>query len=208
MRWLVVLGLAACSSEPGRGLDQSVPQDLAASDFASVNDLANMNDLAIANDLSAAPDLAASADFSTPPDFTVPDLWNPVDTGAHPDFSTSPPDFSTANDLSTPPDLSPINQHVHIYISNTCVVSTSQTGMTWPLHVPLSLTFHNHSVDYDADVWMSYNGGYLGLAQGAEWNEPVQHCLNPVPYDFYADVSIAGGGSSACPSYRFLVHCQ
>jgi hypothetical protein len=206
MRWLLLLGLAAC--DPGRG--SGLPEDLGVptDDLALANDLASANDLAPANDLANgnANDLANgnAADLANG---NANDLSTSLDLSTALDFA-APLDFSTAFDLAAPPDLSPTTQHVHLYISNTCVVSTDPPGMTAPLHVPLTLTFHNHSVDYDADVWLSYNGGYLGLAQGAEWTDPVQHCLNPVPYDFYADVSIAGGGSSACPSYRFLVHCQ
>lgn len=105
-------------------------------------------------------------------------------------------------------DAGPALSHVHIYISNTCVVSTSPTDATVPAGQRVRFEWHNHSVDYDADIWYSSIYGYLGLATGATWDDPIDWCGGPQPYDGYADVSIAGGGSSACPSVRFAIHCQ
>jgi hypothetical protein len=92
-------------------------------------------------------------------------------------------------------------------ISNTCVVQTQPLALTAPLNSGLKLTFHNHSVDYEADVWSSRGYGYLQLARGAAWN-PITHCGGPNPYTEYFDVDIAGGGSSACPGVRFNIRCQ
>ena len=125
---------------------------------------------------------------------------------------SAPPDLSPLRDLSPPPpDLLPapvLVQHVHILIDNQCHTSTSPTEITSPLHQPLEVEYHNHSVDYSADVWLSYIGGFLDLGTGQTWHDKVQHCMNPVPYDAYADVSINGGGTSACPKFRMMIHCK
>ena len=99
-------------------------------------------------------------------------------------------------------------EHVHIYIDNFCKVTTSPTSFTVPAGETLQLSYHNHSVDYLADVWMMYGGGYLELAKGATWNETYKHCFGPSPSVGYADISIAGGGSSACPKVRLLITCK
>jgi hypothetical protein len=98
--------------------------------------------------------------------------------------------------------------HVHIYIDNFCKVTTSPTSFTVPAGETLQLSYHNHSVDYLADVWMMYGGGYLELAKGGTWNETYKHCFGPSPSVGYADISIAGGGSSACPKVRLLITCK
>lgn len=99
-------------------------------------------------------------------------------------------------------------EHVHIYIDNFCKVSTSPTSFTVPAGETLQLSYHNHSVDYTADVWMMYGGGYLDLAKGGTWNETYKHCFGPSPSVGYADISIAGGGSSACPKVRLTITCK
>lgn len=98
--------------------------------------------------------------------------------------------------------------HVHIYIDNFCNVSISPQSITVPPGGVLYASYHNHSVDYEADVWMSYGGGYLALARGGVWNEPVGMCSGPSAYTAYADISIAGGPTSACPKQRLLIYCQ
>jgi len=98
--------------------------------------------------------------------------------------------------------------HVHIFISNTCVTMVQPPSVTAALSTGVMLQFHNHSVDYTADVWSSRNYGYLDMARGFLWNDPIMHCRGPMPFTEYFDISIAGGGSSACPAVRFLMHCQ
>lgn len=98
--------------------------------------------------------------------------------------------------------------HVHIYIDNFCNTSVSPTEVYVPLNSGLKLQFHNHSVDYEADVWSSRGYGSLELARGATWNDPITHCGGPNPYSEYFDISIAGGPSSACPGVRFRMYCQ
>lgn len=104
------------------------------------------------------------------------------------------------------PDAGPT--HVHILISNTCVVQVQPPMLTAPLNSNLRLQFHNHSADYEADVWSSRGYGYLELARGGLWNDPINHCGGPMPYTEYFDVGIAGGGGSACPDVRFNIRCQ
>lgn len=99
-------------------------------------------------------------------------------------------------------------QHVHILIDNFCNTSADPQSFDVPRGSTLQLTWHNHSVDYEADVWLSYGGGYLGLAQGGTWSDPFTFCASAArPYDAAGDVSIAGGPSSACPGFRVLIHC-
>lgn len=104
------------------------------------------------------------------------------------------------------PDAGPT--HVDIYIDNFCHTSTVPNQVTAALNSNLRLQFHNNSVDYTADVWSSRGYGYLDLAMGGLWNDPIPHCGGPNPYTESFDVSINGGGSSACPSVRLDIHCQ
>lgn len=104
------------------------------------------------------------------------------------------------------PDAGPT--HVHILISNTCVVQVSPPMITAPLNSNLRLQFHNHSVDYEADVWSSRGYGYLQLATGGLWSDPINHCGGPMAYTEYFDIGIAGGGGSSCPDVRFNIRCQ
>lgn len=59
----------------------------------------------------------------------------------------------------------------------------------------------------DVERWLSYIGGFLGLATGATWNDMFAWCATPAPYEGYADISIAGGSSGACPGVRLAIHC-
>jgi hypothetical protein len=94
------------------------------------------------------------------------------------------------------------DNHIHIYVSNTCVETVSPTEITVPANQTAYFDWHNHSADYAIDVWMSYGGGYTDLATGATWDEPVSHCSTPLVHDEYADIS------TACSSFRFLIHCN
>jgi hypothetical protein len=97
---------------------------------------------------------------------------------------------------------------VHIYIDNFCNTSVSPTSINVSLATGVMLEFHNHSVDYEADVWSSRNYGYLEMAMGYVWDDPIMHCRGPMPYSEYFDVSITGGPTSACPGARFTMNCQ
>ena len=121
-------------------------------------------------------------------DTSVADTSVVVDTGADSGFKST--------------------DHVHIYITNTCKVSVSPTSFTVPAGETLKLSYHNHSVDYRADVWMMYGGGYLGLDRGATWNETYAHCFGPSPSVGYADINIEGGLVSGCPGVRLNITCK
>jgi hypothetical protein len=112
-------------------------------------------------------------------------------------------------DAEPPPDADPeLEDHVHILIDNFCNTSAEPESYTVPAGQTLQLTYHNHSVDYDADVWLSYGGGYLGLVPGDSWADQFRFCATPEPYTAYADISIAGGGGDVCPGFRLLIHCE
>ena len=102
------------------------------------------------------------------------------------------------------------NATVHVLIDNFCNSSTNPSVINAPLHVALNLTFVNDSHDYDADVWSSKGYGFLEMAQGMTWKDPVQHCVGPNPFATeYFDVGIQGGPvGGACPNYRLLIHCN
>jgi hypothetical protein len=97
--------------------------------------------------------------------------------------------------------------HVHIYISNTCVVQVSPPSLSAKLNSGLKLDFHNHSVDYEADVWSSRGYGYLDLARGGLWHDPINHCGGPNAYVEYFDINPASVPNSVCPRVRFNISC-
>ncbi len=97
---------------------------------------------------------------------------------------------------------------VDIYIDNFCNVSADPMELWVPADETLQITYHNNSVDYDADVWLSYGGGYLGLVTGGTWEDPFTWCAGPEPYTGGADIDIAGGGGNSCPGVTVLIHCE
>jgi hypothetical protein len=97
--------------------------------------------------------------------------------------------------------------HVHIFIDSMCRVSVSPTQIDAPVGAAVQVTYHNHSTDFVADVWNSYGGGFLGLASGAEWFDRYMHCAGTTAHTDWADISIAGGGTTACPAFRFKINC-
>lgn len=107
---------------------------------------------------------------------------------------------ASAPDASAPDAGGPI--HIHIHVSNTCDLTVDPPELSFPRGVRPRFAWHNHSVDYPVDVWMSYGGGFLDLGTGATWNEPIDHRLGPNAHDEWADIS-AGG----CAEFRFLIHC-
>ena len=152
----------------------------------------------------AAADAAASADQVGPDAAAIPDasladvpaIDGPVVV-----------DAAFADDAAGA-DAGPLLSHVDIYISNTCATSVVPGSITVPSGTDLYVTFHNNSVDYNADAWCSWGGGYLDLATGGLWDDPIPFCsAGPGPYDAGAEISIAGGGGSACPSAYLTVHC-
>lgn len=91
---------------------------------------------------------------------------------------------------------------VIIDVSNTCVMAVTPTEITVPSGQSVLIDWYNRSVDYPVDVWLSYGGGYLDLAPGTTWDEPISHCTGPNPHNEYADIS------TACSSFRFYFRCQ
>lgn len=94
-----------------------------------------------------------------------------------------------------------LTNHVHINVSNTCVMSVMPVEYTVPAGQKLKLSYHNHSQDYPITVWMMYGGGYTDLAPGGTWNETYEHCFGPSPSEGYADIS------TACSMFRLKIHC-
>lgn len=122
---------------------------------------------------------------------------------------TTPPAPDAAPPDAGPPDAGPPDAGVpatetycvDIDVSNTCVMTVTPTEITIPADQTAYFCWRNRSRDYPVDVWLSYGGGYTDLAPGATWNEPPGHCLGPLVHDEYADIS------TACSSFRFLIHC-
>ena len=114
-------------------------------------------------------------------------------------------DMAQLQDLATVP----ADVVVHVLIDNFCNSSTNPTVIDATHGVALQLTFENDSHDYDADVWSSRGYGFLDMAQGMTWKDPVQHCTGPNPSTEYFDVGINGGPvGDACPNYRLQIHCN
>lgn len=112
---------------------------------------------------------------------------------------TCSPGYVYVSGVGCAPQL--VTEHVHIMVSNTCVMSVMPMEFTVPAGQKLKLSYHNHSQDYPVDVWMMYGGGYLDLAPGGTWNETYEHCFGPSPSEGYADIS------TACSQFRLKIHC-
>ncbi|HVV86714.1 MAG TPA: hypothetical protein VHE35_26835, partial [Kofleriaceae bacterium] len=127
--------------------------------------------------------------------------------GAAADAAATDGPANDARPVDAPVDAMPdapatTMNHVHIQVSNTCAMTVTPPSIDVPADQTAYFDWHNHSVDYAVDVWMSYGGGYLDLATGATWHEPIGHCATPLAHDEYADIS------TACSSFRFLIHCH
>ena len=109
-----------------------------------------------------------------------------------------------ARPIDAPIDAIPptSTNHIHIMVANNCAMTVNPTSITVPPNQTAYFQWHNHSVDYPVDVWMSYGGGFLDLPTGQTWNEPIGHCATPLVHDEYGDIS------TACSSFRFVIHCQ
>ncbi len=132
--------------------------------------------------------------------WVVPDAGS--DAGSEPDAGSdagSDPSADAGTDAGVPPRS---DHHVHIYVSNTCDMTVTPTEVTIPADQTAYFDWHNHSADYPVTVWMSYGGGYTDLPTGATWDEPIGHCSTPLAHDEWADIS------TACSSFRFLIHCN
>jgi len=183
----------------------------AASETAPMSDTGTDSAQSVSDGLTDTEATDTAIPETTPPDTTMVDAG--IDA-AMPDTSVA----DTAKADTSPVDTGAVDMgvdaglkstdHVHIYISNTCKVSVSPTSFTVPAGETLKLSYHNHSVDYRADVWMMYGGGYLGLDRGATWNETYAHCFGPSPSVGYADINIEGGPTSGCPGVRLNITCK
>jgi hypothetical protein len=174
---------------------------------ASVDDSAVTElDSAIA-DSSDVTDTAPALDTGTDAvaDTSAPDASDsgPIDSGS---VTDTKPTETAAVDTGSDAGWTG-SAHVHVYISNTCAVSTSPTSFDVPAGKTLKLSWHNHSADYRADLWGSYGGGYLMLEKGATWNEPYEHCFIESTHTEYMDVT-PEGSPSACGKVRLTISCH
>jgi hypothetical protein len=205
---LLWVGACQCggSTEPPPGADGGAPDAAfnapdsgrGAPDSGSLTDAGTSRDGGGHFDAGESADAGAPADSGAAQDSGVPTDAGAIDSGAG-SSDAGPADSGV-------PDAGPFQ--VDIFISNTCVVSTSPASVSAPLNSQLMLEFHNLSVDYAADVWSSRTYGYLGLVTAGVWDDPIPHCGGPMPYVEYFDVSIAGGPTDGCPSYRFNISCH
>lgn len=133
-----------------------------------------------------------------------------LDTGI---LDTGPADTGTADtgvaDTGSDADggaWSP-TAHVHIYISNTCAVTTDPVSFDVPAGKTVKVSWHNHSLYYRADVWASYGGGFLALEKSATWNETYEHCFIKSTHTEWVDVTPEGSPSS-CGKQRVYFYCH
>jgi len=97
--------------------------------------------------------------------------------------------------------------HVHLYISNTCAVTTDPVSFDVPAGKTVKVSWHNHSLYYRADVWASYGGGFLALEKSATWNETYEHCFIKSTHTEWVDVTPEGSPSS-CGKQRVYFYCH
>jgi hypothetical protein len=197
----LVFATAFVGCDAGQGEEGSVGTDGTVDLDASISDTGAAGDTSEAIDTMPA-DTAAFEDTAV------------TDTGA----TDSATIDATSSDTGSVTDTKPTDTgadvdtwtgtaHVHVYISNTCDVSTSPTSFDVPAGKTLKLSWHNHSVDYRADLWGSYGGGYLMLDKGATWNEPYEHCFIKSTHTEYMDVSPEGSPPS-CGKFRVNISCH
>lgn len=195
----------ADSAGPGDALDTGASADDAGgSDAGALDAGADPEDAGAGGPRDAGASDATAAD-ATSGDAGARDTGTALDSGVTPDAGVATDsgvaiDAGFAPDASVPDAGGPL--HVHIEVSNTCVMSVSPPEVTIAHGERPLFSWHNHSADYPVDVWLSYGGGYLDLATGATWDEPIMHCIGPNAHDEYADLS-AGG----CAEYRFFIRC-
>jgi hypothetical protein len=207
---LIGLVLVGGCEEPSLAPDASALIDASVSRDAGAHDAAREIDAgpspldALAVDGGAPVDAPLSDDVSSGSDATTqPDAFASADAFSPPDAFASPDAFSPP-DAFVPADAfaARVDTHVHIEVDNTCRMTVTPREATALPGQTLYFDWHNHSRDYPVDVWMSYGGGYTDLATGATWDEPIGHCSTPFVGDEYADIT------TACSSFRFLIHCR
>ncbi|MBN8613082.1 MAG: hypothetical protein J0L92_21000 [Deltaproteobacteria bacterium] len=210
-RLLLLLAFTTTACDPsGEAADASALTDSAAvGDAARILDASALDAGALLDgaltpaDASTLSDTAALDGSSLTDAVTSPDALEPADAFEPPD-AFEVPDAFVAPDAFVPADAfaARVDLHVHIDVDNTCRMTVTPREVSVPPGQTLYLDWHNHSRDYPVDVWMSYGGGYTDLATGATWDEPIGHCSTPFVGDEYADIS------TACSSFRFLIHCR
>jgi cysteine-rich repeat protein len=97
-----------------------------------------------------------------------------------------------------------ITQHVHIYVANDCTMQVDPEEFTVPKGQKVRFEWHNHSADWEVDVWQSYIGGFTDLPPGQTWEEQFEWCANVNPYTGYSDISTV----EVCPDHRFYIRCN
>lgn len=177
---------ASESLDAGTGGSLDAGDSLDGGAGASV-DASESLDAALLADAPATIDALLVADDA----FVSPDVFTPPDASTPPDAYVAPDAFAAR-----------VDTHVHIEVDNTCRMTVTPREATALPGQTLYFDWHNHSRDYPVDVWMSYGGGYTDLATGATWDEPIGHCSTPFVGDEYADIT------TACSSFRFLIHCR
>lgn len=99
-----------------------------------------------------------------------------------------------------PPD--PLRD-VDIFVDNFCNMDVRPASIHVPAGQFAQITWHNRSVDYPVDVWLSYGGGFLDLEPGAVWADRFEFCHGGErPYQAGADIS------TACSEFRFVIFCD
>jgi hypothetical protein len=92
---------------------------------------------------------------------------------------------------------------IDIFVDNFCNMEVRPVALRVPPGQFVVLSWHNRSVDYPVDVWLSYGGGFLDLEPGTSWDDRFEFCRGGQrPYDAGADVS------TACSDFRFVIHCE
>jgi hypothetical protein len=186
-----ILLLTACHADPAE--DAGIARDGGRRDAGVVRDAA-------AGDAGADMDAGAAADGGALDGGASADAGS-FDAGM-PDAGSFDAGFDAGPLRVDAGPLGPIDLHVHIEISNPCEMRVTPTELTVPAGQSAFIDWHNHSVDYPVDVWMSYGGGYTDLAPRATWDERFEHCNTPLAHTEYADID------TACSGFRFLIHCQ
>ena len=112
---------------------------------------------------------------------------------------------SAGFELDARGDCQPFNDTpgVDIFVDNFCNMDVVPPSIHAPPGQLIHITWHNRSVDYPVDVWMSYGGGFLDLEPGTSWTDPAGLCFGGGrPYEAGADIS------TACSRFQFVAYCD
>lgn len=93
--------------------------------------------------------------------------------------------------------------NIDIFVDAWCNMDVRPAGIHVPSGQFVQLTWHNRSVDYPVDVWLSYGGEFPDLEPGAEWSDRFEFCHGEDrPYQAGAIIS------TPCSDFRFLIYCD